>query len=165
MISPSRPRPDTAFVFGDAGHLLAFGFGAGLAPVAPGTAGTLVAVPLYLALAALPLAAYLVVVTAAFAFGIWLCGRSAAALGVHDHSGIVWDELVGYWVTMALVAPGAWQVVLGFLLFRLFDVWKPWPIGVLDRRVRGGLGIMLDDVLAGVFAAACLVLVFGLRPV
>ena len=161
----SAPRADAAFVFGDAGHFLAFGFGSGLAPVAPGTAGTLAAIPLYLALSSLSPVAYLAVVAAAFALGVWLCGRTADALGVHDHAGIVWDELVGYWITMALVEPGLWQIIAGFFLFRLFDVWKPWPIRVLDRKLGGGFGIMLDDVLAGLLAAVCLVLVFGLRSV
>ena len=133
-------------------HLLAFGFGSGLAPVAPGTFGTLAAVPLYLLLAPLPLPAYLAVVTAVSLAGIWICGRASRDLGVHDHPGIVWDEIAGFLVTMT-AAPRGWSwLLLGFLLFRLFDIFKPWPIGWLDRRVRGGLGIMLDDLLAGAFA-------------
>lgn len=148
-------------------HFLAFGFGSGYAPKAPGTFGTLAAIPLYLLVAGLPLAGYLVMVVALFALGVWLCGRTARDMGVHDHPGIVWDEIVGFLITMTAV-PLAWQwVVAGFVLFRLFDILKPWPIRWLDRHVHGGLGIMLDDVLAGVFAALCLhaLIQSGLLPV
>jgi len=138
-------------------HLLAFGFGAGLSPRAPGTMGTIVAVFLYLLMAEfLSIYAYLVLIIVSFAIGIYLCGRTAKDLGVHDHGGIVWDEFVGYWITM-FMAPVTWYWVLsGFILFRLFDILKPFPIGWLDKKVEGGIGIMLDDVLAGVFAAICL---------
>ena len=133
-------------------HLLAFGFGSGLAPVAPGTFGTLAAVPFYLLMAQLPLAGYLAVLALVILAGIPICGRTSRDLGVHDHGGIVWDEFAGFLLTMT-AAPLAWQwLVAGFLLFRLFDILKPWPIGWLDRRVGGGLGIMLDDLLAGAFA-------------
>jgi len=138
-------------------HLLAFGFGAGLSPRAPGTMGTIVAVFLYLLMAEfLSIYAYLVLIIVSFAIGIYLCGRTAKDLGVHDHGSIVWDEFVGYWITM-FMAPVTWYWVLsGFILFRLFDILKPFPIGWLDKKVEGGIGIMLDDVLAGVFAAICL---------
>lgn len=133
-------------------RFLALGLGAGLSPKAPGTVGTLVAVPLYLLLQGLPLWGYLLVLSLAFVLGVWLCGVTARHLGVHDHPGIVWDEFVGYWLTMA-AAPHGWAwVLLGFGLFRLFDIAKPWPIRLADRRLGGGLGIMLDDVLAGGFA-------------
>ncbi len=137
-------------------HWLAFGLGSGLARRAPGTFGTLAAIPPYLLLAQLSPAAYGLAVLAAFGLGVWLCETVARDLGVHDHGGIVWDEFVGYWITMFLV-PLRWEWVLaGFALFRLLDIWKPWPIRWFDRRVGGGFGIMLDDVLAG--AAACLAL-------
>lgn len=137
-------------------HLLALGGGAGLSPWAPGTAGTLAAVPVYGLLLLLPGWLYGVVVLAAVVAGLWICDRAARDFGVHDHPAIVWDEIAGFLVTMA-VAPAGWPwVVAGFALFRLFDVVKPWPIGWLDRRVTGGLGIMADDVLAGVYAAVCL---------
>jgi phosphatidylglycerophosphatase A len=137
-------------------HLLAFGFGSGLLPKAPGTFGTLVGIPFYLLLQPLPLLYYATVVGLAFVFGIWLCDQTSRDLGVHDHSGIVWDEIVGYLVTMT-VAPGNWVWLLtGFLLFRLFDIFKPWPIRWIDKRVEGGFGIMLDDLIAGLFAAGCL---------
>ncbi len=133
-------------------HWLAFGFGSGLAPKAPGTFGTLAAVPLYLLLAQLPLWAYVVALVLSFGIGVYLCHKTADDLGVHDHPGIVWDEFVGYWITM-LLAPAGWLwVVVGFVLFRIFDVLKPWPIRWLDKHVHGGFGIMIDDVLAGVFA-------------
>ena len=137
-------------------HFLAFGFGTGLARKAPGTWGTLaglVFVPL-LQLVSLPLA--LAVIAAASVFGVWLCGKVADDLGVHDHGGIVWDEIVGIWITLVLF-PAHWGWWLaGFVAFRFFDILKPWPIRALDRRLGGGLGIMLDDILAGVCAALVL---------
>lgn len=137
-------------------HFLAFGLGSGASPWAPGTAGTLAAVPLWYLLAQLPLMTYLALTLAAFALGCWLCQRTSEDLGVHDHGGIVWDEFVGYWVTMiALPVTPLWALA-GFGLFRVFDILKPWPIRWIDRRVRGGLGIMLDDLLAGIFALGIL---------
>jgi phosphatidylglycerophosphatase A len=136
--------------------LVALGFGSGLVPVAPGTAGTLAAIPLYLLLQDLPLAAYLGVLAVMLLGGVPVCGYTAGRLGVHDHPAIVWDEVVGYLVTM-IAAPAGWQwVAAGFVLFRLFDILKPWPIRWFDRHVHGGAGIMLDDIIAGVFAAAVL---------
>ena len=133
--------------------MLAFGFGSGLSPKAPGTMGTLAAIPLWWLLAQLPLSTYLVVVLIAAVAGIVICGRAADRLGVHDHGGIVWDEFVGFWIAMAAL-PITWQsLILGFVLFRLFDILKPWPISWLDRRVSGGFGIMIDDVIAGLAAA------------
>jgi len=131
---------------------LAFGFGAGLAPVAPGTFGTLVAIPIYLAASTLPLPAYLGLTVALFAAGIWICAECEQVLQVQDHSGIVWDEIVGFLVTMIAVPASLHSILAGFLLFRLFDVWKPWPVRYFDRSVHGGLGIMLDDLLAAVYA-------------
>lgn len=133
-------------------HLLSLGFGSGLAPVAPGTFGTLAAVPLYLLAQPLPLPAYLVLVAAMLVAGIVLCGYTSRALGTHDHGGIVWDEIVGYFIAMTAAPPGWGWLLAGFLLFRLFDIWKPWPIGWLDRRLSGGVGIMLDDIVAGIYA-------------
>ncbi|MEZ5444282.1 MAG: phosphatidylglycerophosphatase A [Gammaproteobacteria bacterium] len=140
----------------DPGHLIALGFGAGCVPRAPGTFGTLVGVVLYLALHGLPLAGYLVATAVAIVLGIAVCGRAARRLGVHDHPSIVWDEVAGYLVTMC-GAPGGWGWVLaGFLLFRLLDIAKPWPIRWFDRRLSGGLGIMADDLAAGLLAMAIL---------
>lgn len=137
-------------------HFLAFGLGSGLSPKAPGTAGTLAAVPLYLLLLQLPLAYYVLALLVATVFGVWVCGKSSQLLGVHDHGGIVWDEFVGFWITMLMAPPGWLWLLCGFVLFRVFDIWKPWPIRAVDRTVEGGLGIMLDDILAGAFALLAL---------
>lgn len=134
-------------------HLLAFGFGSGLLPKAPGTYGTLVGIPLYLMMQPLPLLFYLLLVALGFVAGLWICQRAAEDLGVHDHSGIVWDEIVGYLAAMAFAPPGWIWIAIGFLLFRLFDIFKPWPIRWIDRGVKGGLGIMLDDLAAGLYSA------------
>ena len=143
-------------VFRNPVHFLAFGLGSGAVPKAPGTFGTLAAVPLYLLLSLLPLNVYLLVLIAAFGLGIWICEKTSHDLGVHDHSGIVWDEFVGFWLTM-VAAPSGWPyVVAGFLLFRFFDILKPFPINYFDRHIKGGLGIMLDDAVAGSFAWLCL---------
>jgi len=142
-------------------HLIAFGFGSGFVPKAPGTAGTLVGIPFFLLLSPLPLPLYLAIVAVLFVVGIPLCTRVSRDLGVHDHGGIVWDEIVGFLVTMTAAPAGLVPLLLGFVLFRLFDILKPWPIRTLDRRVSGGLGIMLDDLVAGLFAAG--VLQLGLR--
>lgn len=138
--------------------VIALGFGAGALPKAPGTWGTLVAVPFYFMLQPLSLSEYVAVVAMLFGAGVWWCGKTAQMLGVHDHPAIVWDEMVGFWVTMA-AAPAGWLwLAIGFVLFRLFDIWKPWPIHRLDRRVAGGFGIMVDDLVAGLYAALCLFL-------
>lgn len=149
----ATPPPISPALLRDPGHLLALGFGSGLAPRAPGTFGTLAAIPVYLLCAQLPLMFYLLVVVAAFVLGVYVCGRTARALGVHDHPGIVWDEVVGYLLTMAWAPSGWLWLVIGFVLFRIFDILKPWPIRVLDRSVHGGFGIMIDDALAGLGAA------------
>ncbi|MCB1672947.1 MAG: phosphatidylglycerophosphatase A [Gammaproteobacteria bacterium] len=137
-------------------HLLAFGFGSGLSPWAPGTFGTAVAVLLYVLFPPLHWSVYLLMLLVTFILGIWLCGRTSRDMGVHDHGGIVWDEFVGYWATM-FMAPAGWQWVAGgFVLFRLLDILKPWPIKWADQQVGGGLGIMLDDLIAGIMGALCI---------
>lgn len=141
-------------------HFLAFGLGSGASPWAPGTVGTLAAVPLYFLLASLPLWLYSLLVAAAFWVGCWLCERTSEDLGVHDHSGIVWDEFVGYWLTMLALPVSLGWALAGFILFRFFDIIKPWPIRWADRRVAGGFGIMIDDVLAAVYAGALLHLAY-----
>jgi phosphatidylglycerophosphatase A len=143
-------------IFRNPVHFLAFGFGSGAASTAPGTFGTLAAVPLYLLFAQLSLPYYVLMLAITFGLGIYLCDKTAHDLGVHDHGGIVWDEFVGFWLTMTVAPPG-WQWLLaGFVLFRFFDIVKPFPINWLDRHIKGGLGIMVDDVVAGVFAWLCL---------
>ena len=141
-------------VFQSPVHILAFGFGSGLAPFAPGTFGTLAAIPLYWILSFFPVWFYLAVVLIAAIAGIWICGESAKKLGVHDHGGIVWDEFVGFWITMIAAPSGLIWILVGFVIFRIFDIWKPWPIFIVDDKVSGGFGIMLDDILAGVYAFA-----------
>lgn len=137
---------------------LAFGFGSGLAKKAPGTMGTLAAIPVYLIIFQTGLITYSLLTILAAVVGIWICGIAAEKLDEHDFGGIVWDEIVGYLITMWLV-PFSWQaLVLGFILFRVFDILKPWPIKWVDQKVHGGLGIMLDDVLAAIFAGLLLFL-------
>ncbi len=137
-------------------HFLAFGFGFGLSPHAPGTLGTLLAVPLYGWIQDWPVAGYLLLVLALFVFGVWICQVTARDLRIKDPAGVIWDELVGFLVTMTAAPKGWGWLLAGFILFRWFDIWKPWPIWVLDRRLAGGLGIMFDDVVAGIFAALVL---------
>ncbi len=133
-------------------HFLAFGFGSGAAPKAPGTFGTLVAVLIYLGLQYFSLFTYSLIVIFSFIFGVYLCEKTSRDLAVHDHSGIVWDEFVGYWITMWFAPMGWVWIIVGFVLFRLFDIWKPWPISWCDQKIPGGFGIMFDDVVAGFFA-------------
>ncbi|MFT5838064.1 MAG: phosphatidylglycerophosphatase A [Flavobacteriales bacterium] len=136
-------------------HFLAFGFGSGLAAKMPGTFGTLAALPLVVLLSHFSsFSVYLTVTILVCVLGIWICGKTAEDMGVHDDSSIVWDEVAGMLITM-LAVPLSWQTVLvGFMLFRFFDILKPWPISYLDKYVHGGFGIMIDDVLAGLFALA-----------
>lgn len=133
-------------------HFLAFGFGAGLAPQAPGTFGTLMAVPIYLLIMHLSVPVYLGVLAIMTGVGIWICDRTTVDLGVHDHGGIVWDEMVGYLLTLTAVPITWWNIVIAFVLFRLFDILKPWPISWVDKHVSGGVGIMIDDIIAALFA-------------
>lgn len=146
-------------------HLLAVGFGSGLSKIVPGTMGTLASLPFYLLLVQLPVVPYCIVVVLAAILGITICQKTSDDMQVHDHGAIVWDEFVGFWITMSVVpmmglAVYDWQIItIGFVLFRLFDMVKPWPISLLDRHVHGGFGIMIDDVLAGIFSAISLWLV------
>ena len=134
----------------DPAYFIAFGFGSGLAPVAPGTWGTLAALPVYLLLVKTGWVVYLMLTVLAFIIGIVVSNRVSKDLGVHDYSGIVWDEVVGYLCTMFLVPHSLGWMVAGFILFRIFDIIKPQPIKTVDKHVGGGLGIMLDDVLAAI---------------
>lgn len=137
----------------------AFGFGSGLSPFAPGTFGTLAAIPLYLILIQMSWPMYAWLVLIAFVIGVKLCDVTGARLGVHDYGGIVWDEFVGFWITMFLIS-FTWQnVIIGFFVFRFFDIVKPPPIGWLDRKVSGGFGVMIDDVLAGFYSMLVMLLV------
>lgn len=131
---------------------LAFGFGSGLSRYAPGTMGTIAAIPLAAVLTALPGAWFWPLLVLLFIAGVWLCDVSSRRLGQHDPGGIVWDEMVAYWLTVAFV-PLHWAWLLAaFVLFRLFDIFKPWPIRWVEKRFAGGLGIMLDDIVAALYA-------------
>lgn len=142
---------------------LAFGFGSGLVKKAPGTMGTIAAIPVYYLLVQTNIWIYSVFTVISMLAGIWICGQAAEKLGEHDFGGIVWDEIAGYLVTMWVIG-FSWQaVIVGFVLFRVFDIIKPWPIKLLDQHVQGGFGIMVDDVLAGVFAAIVLQLFIALE--
>jgi len=149
-------RPDWAFLRRHPAHWLAFGFGSGLASKAPGTWGTLVAYPIFFLLHVLGVGALAISLLCLplFALGVWVCQLTGDALGVHDYGGIVWDEVVAMLLVLAW-APAGWSGwLLAFVLFRLFDIIKPWPIGWFDRRVHGGFGVMLDDIIAALFALA-----------
>jgi phosphatidylglycerophosphatase A len=138
---------------------LAFGFGSGLLRLAPGTMGTVAAIPFAIMLKALPVAALWLLLSAGFLLGIHLCGATAKRLGEQDPGGIVWDEMVAYCLTVAFL-PMQWPWWLAaFVLFRFFDISKPWPISFLDRKVKGGLGIMLDDLVASLYTMAILALI------
>lgn len=140
-------------------HLLALGFGSGLAPFAPGTFGSIVGLLLGLAIAPLGIWTAVGITVLVTIAGVWICGESARRLGVHDHPAIVWDEVAGMMIVL-LAAPATWWgIALAFGLFRLFDVWKPWPIREVDHGMHGGLGIMLDDVMAALMAVALLSLI------
>lgn len=150
-------QPDLKFILSHPAHLFAFGFGSGLSPRAPGTAGSLAAIPLFLALAHfLPLWPLLAVVGLSFLAGIWFCDVTGKALGVPDHGGMVWDEIVAMWLVLAFTPMSVFWFGAAFLLFRLFDIWKPFPIRYFDQHVKGGFGVMLDDLLAAGYALAVL---------
>lgn len=139
-------------VFQDPIYFLAFGFGSGLMPFVPGTWGTIAAIPVYLLLMHCGWWVYGIACVLMFAFGIFICDKVSRELGMHDYKGIVWDEVVGFLLTMFLAPRGWVWMLIGFVLFRLFDIWKPQPIRYVDQKIKGGLGIMLDDVLAALFA-------------
>ncbi len=143
-------------VLGDPVNLLAFGLGTGLAPKAPGTFGSLFGMAIAWWTLPLGFDVRIMVVIALIVSGVWICGESARRIGVHDHSGIVWDEIAGIYLVLLVAPTSILGWALGFGLFRLFDIWKPWPIRDLDHRLHGGLGIMLDDLVAALYAAVLL---------
>ncbi|MCF6345175.1 MAG: phosphatidylglycerophosphatase A [Thiomicrorhabdus sp.] len=151
--NPPPPVPSMADLLAKPVLLLGFGFGSGLAKKAPGTAGTLLGLLLFLPV--LLWSEWLAwgVLLLGTLFGSFICGQSSKLLGVHDHGGIVWDEFIGIWLVLVLLPEQSvlyW--VLAFIAFRVFDIWKPWPINWIDQKVQGGFGIMLDDVFAALFA-------------
>ncbi len=150
-------QPSLRFVFSHPAHFIAFGFGVGLSPLAPGTFGTLLAFPIHYWLEPRLLdGEYLLLLAAMFALGIWACHGSGRRLGVADHGGMVWDELVAFLLVLFLVPPTILWQAFAFLLFRLFDILKPPPIRHFDRSMKNGLGVMFDDLLAAFFALLCL---------
>ncbi|MGC0153467.1 phosphatidylglycerophosphatase A [Chromobacterium vaccinii] len=163
-ISAETPKttPNWRFLLSRPEHLLSFGFGSGLMKKAPGTWGTLVAYPLFFPLQALGVSGWMLVALCLplFLLGVYVCDVTGKALGVHDYGGIVWDEVVGMLLVLAF-APAGWAGwILAFALFRLFDIVKPWPIRWFDQRVGGGFGVMVDDVIAALFALAAQALIW-----
>ena len=148
-------RPNREFLWKHPAHLIAFGFGAGLMPKAPGTWGTLVAIPFYfLALRFGGTPAVLACALVLFGLGIWASAVAGKALGVADHGGIVIDEIAAFVLVLAFTPSTLLWVVTAFVLFRLFDIVKPWPISYFDRTLKGGFGVMFDDFLAALAAIA-----------
>lgn len=133
-------------------HFITFGFGTGLLPKMPGTWGTVAAIPIYLIIMDFPLWLYGIITLAVIIFSVIACDITERDLGVHDYPGIVLDEIAGYLLTMFSAPLGWFWIIAGFLLFRIFDIWKPWPIGWVDRKVSGGFGTVVDDLLAAVYA-------------
>ncbi len=137
-------------------NFLAFGLGTGLIPKAPGTCGSLLGVVLAWWTLPLGLELRFMVAIALIASGFWICGEAARRVGLHDHPGIVWDEIAAMYLLLLVAAPEIAAWAAAFLLFRLMDIWKPWPIRDLDHRLTGGPGIMLDDLVAALYAAILL---------
>lgn len=152
------PRNLARTVFADPVHVLAFGFGTGLAPLAPGTAGSLAGVLIAWLMLNVGFLAQIGLALALVTAGVWICGESARRLGIHDHGGIVWDELTAMYIVLIFSPKSLLAWILAFALFRVFDIAKPWPIRDLDHRLKGGAGIMLDDLVAALYAALSLAL-------
>jgi phosphatidylglycerophosphatase A len=160
-----RLTPEQRSLLSHPAGWIACGFGSGLSPVAPGTAGSLAALLPWLALRELPPVYYALALASAFALGVWVCHWAVSALRIKDPASVVWDEFVGQWIALLplLWRPRGWAwVFAGFILFRIFDICKPWPVSWADRRIAGGLGVMLDDVIAGICAAIVLALLLRL---
>jgi len=152
IILANQIQPDLKLLLSHPAHLCALGFGTGLAKKAPGTFGTLVGLPFYWLISGLGVYSQLAIIFAMFLIGIYFCDKTGKALGVSDHGGIVWDEIVAIMLVLT-VTPYQWQWwLMAFVLFRLFDIWKPAPIRQCDAKVKGGFGVMLDDLLAAVYA-------------
>jgi phosphatidylglycerophosphatase A len=149
-------RPTRQFLFAHPAHFLALGFGSGLARVAPGTWGTLAALPLYFLLSVFDASVYWSLTALALVAGVWICDIAGRNLGVPDHGGIVWDEIAAFLMVLPFAPQTGWGLLLAFLLFRLFDIWKPFPIAWFDGHLKGGFGVMFDDVLAAGYSILCL---------
>ncbi|MFB6422097.1 MAG: phosphatidylglycerophosphatase A [Candidatus Malihini olakiniferum] len=146
-------------------HFLATGFGSGFSPWMPGTVGSAAAIPAWYLLSFLPYHLYFMSIILSTFIGVYLCHQTTKDIGLYDHSSIVWDEFVGTWITLITIQDKRWQCVLaGFLIFRFLDIFKPWPIRWLDTNVHGGIGIMIDDILAGVISANIIYWIWHHRP-
>lgn len=151
-------QPNFKLLFSHPAHFLGLGFGSGLAPKAPGTFGTLVGLPLFWLIAGYALNVQLIIIAALFIIGIYCCDKTGKALGVADDSAIVWDEIVAIMLVLAFT-PHTWLGwLVSFLLFRLFDIWKPFPIRQFDATLKNGFGVMFDDLLAAIYAIFCVLL-------
>jgi phosphatidylglycerophosphatase A len=155
----SQTLPDFKFLLSHPAHFFALGFGSGLAKKAPGTFGTLAGFPLFWLIRNYSFHIQLIVIFAMFLLGIYVCGRAGKALGISDHGAIVWDEIVAMMLVLAFVPQGWVLWSAAFLLFRLFDIWKPFPISYFDAKLKNGFGVMFDDLLAAIYAIACLLLI------
>jgi len=156
-------NPDVKFLFAKPAHFFALGFGSGLAPKAPGTFGTLVGLPLFWLISNYGLNLQLLIITALFLIGIYFCDATSKALGVSDHGSIVWDEIVAMMLVLTFAPKNGAGWIVAFFLFRLFDIWKPFPIRQFDATLKNGFGVMFDDLLAALYAIASTRLVFYLH--
>ena len=148
-------QPNLKLLFSHPAHFFGLGFGSGLAPKAPGTVGTLVGLPLFWLIAGYALNVQLFIIAALFVVGIYCCDKTGKTLGVADHGAIVWDEIVAMMLVLAFT-PHTWLAwLVSFLLFRLFDIWKPFPIRQFDATLKNGFGVMFDDLLAAIYAIIC----------
>lgn len=158
-------KPDLQLLFSHPAHFFSLGFGSGLVPKGPGTAGTLVAFPLFWLLAPrmgdYPFLLFLLI---AYFIGVWICDKTGRALGVHDHGGIVWDEIVAFMLVLFFTPDNVYWQILAFVLFRFFDIVKPQPIKYFDQNMHGGMGVMFDDLLAAGYALLCLALIKSVMP-
>jgi phosphatidylglycerophosphatase A len=158
-------KPDWRLLLSHPAHFFSLGFGSGLMPKGPGTAGTLVAFPIYWYLAPrLNDYFFIMLLVLAFVIGVWICDKTGRALGVEDHGGIVWDEIVAFLLVLFFTPEGIYWQILAFALFRFFDIVKPQPIRYFDRNLHGGLGVMFDDILAAAYALLCLAMIKSLLP-
>ena len=155
-------NPNFKFLFAHPAHFFGLGFGSGLAPKAPGTFGTLVGLPLFWIISGYPFNTQIVIITALFIIGIYVCDKTGKALGVADHGAIVWDEIVAMMLVLSFTALDAFAWFIAFLLFRLFDIWKPFPIRQFDATLKNGFGVMFDDVLAAIYAIFALRLFYNI---
>lgn len=153
-------NPDVKFLFANPVHFFALGFGSGLAPKAPGTFGTLVGLPLFWLISNLELNMQLLIISALFLIGIYFCHTTGKALGISDHGSIVWDEIVAMMLVLTFAPNHIYGWIVAFLMFRLFDIWKPFPIRQFDEKLKNGFGVMFDDLLAAIYSIASMWLIF-----